>query len=186
MDEMPGWKTPVLGQDTNPEGWVDNPRRIDIRHNLNAMREHIGKDDSILDVGCYAGYLNDYFGRERYTGIDLFPEHIELAQKLHPGQEHKYRVGDLFELQDRANVVICSRVLIHIPYFEKAVERLIKCTERLLICVLKITPEPGIERHEKNGQMFYQRSFSQQMVDAAFGKCKVSHHRKYSNVYKWV
>src|SRR5688572_27460689 len=122
---MPGWKTPATGQITAHEGWL-NGRRVDIRSNFEHMRAHLKPEDSILDVGCYGGYLKDYFGWSNYTGIDAFREHVDLARRWHPQGERCFRIGDLFDLEEKmADVVICSRVLIHLPRFDEAVAKLI-------------------------------------------------------------
>lgn len=193
MGEMEGWKSLGMAQDYNPEGWVEDTRRINIKRNFGHLRNFLKPEDSILDVGCYAGYLKDYLEDSvtpfrEYLGIDLFQEHIDLAQRLHPNRKECFKQGDLFEMTDRADVVVCSRVLIHIPDFEKAVQKLISAANRLVLAILKITPEETCERFQNpnNGEWFYQRSFTEDQVRKAFGDCQIYHFLKFSNVYKWV
>lgn len=176
-----------MGQMSAHKGWVDDVRRIDIFDNLNHIKGLLSPEDSILDVGCYAGYARDFFrNNDNYLGIDLFPEHIELAREYHPDCPDKFKVGDLFELEDKADVVVCSRVLIHIPNFKEAVAKLIAAANRLVVAVIKIEPVGRCERFSNDKGSFWQRSFSGEQVNEAFGECQVATFRKYSNVYKFT
>jgi SAM-dependent methyltransferase len=58
----------------------------------------IGARDSVLDVGCGFGDFLTYLQRAcayrgHYTGVDLVPEFIDAAKRLHP--EGNFRVADL-------------------------------------------------------------------------------------------
>lgn len=54
------------------------------------------KGAKVLDVGCglgaFFGYLKKQRVRADYTGVDLFPNVIEEAKKLHPGARFEARV----------------------------------------------------------------------------------------------
>ena len=54
--------------------------------------------DSILDIGCGWGRLLSLLPREwkgRYTGMDISPDFIALADKLHAGPDREFHVGDM-------------------------------------------------------------------------------------------
>lgn len=67
---------------------------------------------SILDIGCGHGDFGEYiqglgFGlKGKYTGIDLLPEHIDIAQRRFP--EAEFIQGDYLETEvPKADLVIC-------------------------------------------------------------------------------
>ena len=182
-DLMLGWEISDMRQNSDVEQWVRRPVTIDIRPNLDHLADFLVKDESILDVGCGAGYLKDYLKWKNYIGVDICPDEIERALKLHPG-EACFKIGNLFDLEEKADVVICSRVLIHIP-FEEAVAKLIQLATRLLIVILKIGPVDKLERFHSQLGSFYQMEFSRDTVNRVFGKCVVATFSKYSNIYKW-
>lgn len=59
----------------------------------------IQSGDSVLDVGCGYGDFYDYLNRQgvdvKYTGFDINPDFIDIAQGKYPGQQ--------FELKDIIN-----------------------------------------------------------------------------------
>lgn len=66
---------------------------------------------SILDVGCYGGWLYGYLGKpDNYTGIDIWEEGIQAAKELFP--EGDFRVCDLFEFRERRDFVWCSQLSV--------------------------------------------------------------------------
>jgi SAM-dependent methyltransferase len=76
------------------DGW----KRIEDRHR-EILREKIGKEDSVLDCGCAYGRLLTLLPRNwegYYCGVDLSPDFIQEALKLHPGR--RFLSGDLRNL----------------------------------------------------------------------------------------
>jgi len=59
---------------------------------------------SVLDVGCGCGHLVDYFDENgihvEYTGVDMTPHQIALAQELHPALAERFRVANLLTAED--------------------------------------------------------------------------------------
>jgi SAM-dependent methyltransferase len=65
---------------------------------------------SVLDVGCYTGYLYHWLGKPKnYTGIDTWPEAIEVAKEFAP--EGDFRVADVRMFEGKYDVVWASQVL---------------------------------------------------------------------------
>lgn len=80
--------------------WNETERRQ--RERLAAS---IGPSDSVLDAGCGYGRLLDLMPKDwqgPYLGVDLSPDFIALARKLHPGRS--FRNLDLRDLRE-----ICSQ-----------------------------------------------------------------------------
>ncbi len=75
---------------------------------------HLGPDLSLLDVGCGPGSITaDLAGRVgRVVGIDSSPEAIAAARADHP--EVDLRVADLFDVEERFDVVHAHQVLQHV------------------------------------------------------------------------
>lgn len=74
--------------------------RIEAKHR-EILAYYIKDTDLILDCGCGWGRLYDLLPRvyglhRRYLGIDLSPDFIALARKLHPGIP--FQEGDLLNL----------------------------------------------------------------------------------------
>lgn len=77
--------------------------------------------ENLLDCGCGTGpmisLLNEVYPERHYTGIDLTPKMIEVAQRKQlPNAE--FLVGDCEELpfsDDSFDVVICSQSFHHYP-----------------------------------------------------------------------
>ena len=95
-------------------------RTYKIEANLLDLQNELREGDSLLDVGCYLGDIADFC--EDYTGVDINVDSVEMAKSFHP--KKNFYVGDVFSLEGAYDVVFCSRVLIHLPDFEKALKRL--------------------------------------------------------------
>jgi len=82
--------------------------------------DRIGAHETVLDLGCGNGVVAcDIAGRSgaQVVAIDLNPENIAAARRLHAHPRVEYVVGDI--LQDlpgrRCDVVVLSNVLEHLP-----------------------------------------------------------------------
>jgi SAM-dependent methyltransferase len=68
----------------------------------------------ILDVGCYTGCLYHWLGKpDGYTGIDNWPEAIQVAKEFAPGVD--FRVADLNSFETEPYDVVWSSQLILNP-----------------------------------------------------------------------
>lgn len=81
--------------------------------------------ESLLDVGCGTGFLLELLSAQKgaqYTGLDLSPEMIKVAEKkMISGAE--FMVGSAEALpfaDDSFDVVTCSQSFHHYPHPEKA------------------------------------------------------------------
>lgn len=131
-------------------------------------------------MGCGQGYGFEHMQWPDYTGIDLHAAEIEKAKELFP--RGKFLVGDLFNLESSWDVVMCSRVLIHIPNLDKAMERLLKAARKHL-CIYALAGDSGTTRYDyEDGSFSYMRSYTKEIWQS-FGKCSIQDLSKYSLIH---
>ncbi len=78
----------------------------------------LGKKAKVLDVGCGNSDYYDLFNNSgiRYTGIDISPNMIRIAQEKHPNGIFKVQDMNSMNLeQDSFDGIFCFFSLIHIP-----------------------------------------------------------------------
>lgn len=68
------------------------------RHLLNRFAEETRGQGLVADLGCGPGHIAHYLHEQGVTvvGIDISPEMIRVALRLHPGPE--FQVGDMTQL----------------------------------------------------------------------------------------
>ena len=143
------WQVDELTQTQDAHEWIESPDKISlIQSNMQVLVTHLKKlmkPVRLLDVGCYGGYLYDYLIRHGvdvdYTGIDIVPAAVEAAAKAHKDTDARFMVGDVYDLSQFKNnefdVVCCYRVLIHIPFWERALSNLCR-VGKSVHCAIKI------------------------------------------------
>lgn len=134
-----------------------------IKGALDALMEN--EFNTVLDVGCYGGYVFDYLKARRsdflYTGIDIQEDVIEEAIELHKehGPDCEFRCADLFNLPlpfNRAfDVVFCSRVAIHLPDLGLFVDKLLEVTGKLLIFNVKLADKNIVQRYRVGDKGYF-------------------------------
>lgn len=103
------------------------------------------KPKSILDVGCGEGFTlerlrNRKIG-DKLEGVDFLDAAIELGKKEHPNITLKK--ASIYALPYRDNsfdTVLCSEVLEHLEFPEKALEELVRVSSKYV--VLSVPNEP--------------------------------------------
>jgi len=135
----------ILGQYEDVTKYVTNPLTISpsIRAAFLKLADVMQNQTSLLDIGCYGGYAFDLVRQGSseqlsYTGVDINQEVIEAAKELHHDSSATFVCADLFDLGDEyaADVVFCSRVLIHMTNIKAGLMKLWELTNRHLICTL--------------------------------------------------
>jgi 2-polyprenyl-3-methyl-5-hydroxy-6-metoxy-1,4-benzoquinol methylase len=82
------------------------------------LRSQIGRDGSVLDVGCgirpvFARWLKR--GPKEYLGIDAYPPYIEYCKRHWPKYSFKLHVAPPLPLEDDAfDIVILDDVIEHL------------------------------------------------------------------------
>jgi len=149
-----------------------------LRDNISDVKEILKPEYSLLDAGCCEGHMYKELGHKRYLGIDLFPQFIAEARRNYP--EAKFQQWDIFDLSGSWDVVLASRVLIHIPDFKGAFEKLLSCTRKKLILFVSIGgDEKGIELIK--GRPVYLQNFSRKTLES-LGKCEIRERGSYATV----
>lgn len=100
---------------------------------------------SVLDVGCGEGFTlqrltNQKIGK-KLEGVDFVQEALDLGKKIHP--HLKLIKGDLYELpyeNDSFDLLLCTEVLEHLEYPQKALQELIRVSKKYIL--LSVPHEP--------------------------------------------
>lgn len=105
------------------------------------LKEKIIAGDRVLDVGCGGGhYLRSLKNTIQvpfsYTGVDITPEYIELANKAWANEaDTHFAIGDIYDLDyddNEFDIVMCSNMLYHLPSIEKPVSELLRVCNKVL------------------------------------------------------
>jgi ubiquinone/menaquinone biosynthesis C-methylase UbiE len=97
---------------------------VEFHYTKKILREFIGKNDSVIEVGCGTGYYGMHFANKckEYVGIDLFPCHIEIFQRKIQESGIKNlscNVNDATNLKgigdSSFDVVLCLGPMYHLP-----------------------------------------------------------------------
>ena len=157
-----------------------NPNKLGkILRSLDWIKGLISPEDSVLDVGCGRGFVYEYLGHKNYKGIDLSADEIEIAVNSWPGVD--FSVGDLFSIEGTWDVVLCSRVLLHVAPLEDAIRKLMDASRKRLILIAAISTEDTVEEHWQDSRRAYFRRISRNTLDS-FGKNLVHDIGAYSVV----
>ena len=74
-------------------------------------------DDSILDVGCGFGdfiyileshYIGTPYIMNKYTGIDIVPEFLEIAEGKYPYNKVKFKLSTIFYIKKKYDWIFGS------------------------------------------------------------------------------
>jgi 2-polyprenyl-3-methyl-5-hydroxy-6-metoxy-1,4-benzoquinol methylase len=106
---------------------------------------------SILDVGAGEGFTLEALRKNKIAknleGIEYMDDALALAKKLHP--EVMIKKGDIYKLPYKANsfdLIICTEVLEHLEYPDKAIDELKRVTKKYIIISVPNEPHFTIQR----------------------------------------
>ena len=173
---MADWREKFYGQHyAKKTGKIDS--------NIKECQAILSPEYSLLDVGCNIGSVYQALGHKNYEGIDLDPDAIETARSRFPGVS--FRVGDLYDLEGLWDVVLVSRVLMHVAPLDEAMNRLLSAARKYLVLFVPIAPEDECEVHGHDIQetkvYSYFRRFSEHTF-RTFGRCSIVNREPYSTV----
>ncbi|MCG6157843.1 tetratricopeptide repeat protein [Rubinisphaera margarita] len=108
-----------------PEGWDVRP------HLWELLRIHLQR--RIVEVGCGYGRLCQAFPTDYYVGVDINPEAVEQARRVHPGYE--FQSIDFCDDYPKADAIMAYTVLLHIDddTIGSMLERICRSTDVVLI-----------------------------------------------------
>ena len=76
----------------------DQTRRHQYLAEFRWLEKLVSPGQELLDVGCGSGRLLEFLSGVTYTGIDLSPQLIRLAQEQHPECASQFQVADMHAL----------------------------------------------------------------------------------------
>lgn len=166
---MADWRTSLSAQ--------SSPHSLDkISKNLKEFMHYWQSGQSILDVGCGVGAVYSFLGRpEKYIGVDRNAGELEKARQYFDAD---FREGDLFDLDLKADWVLCSRVLMHVGETLRAIQKLRSYGRLCLIVPVGKDEVSKIETYE--GKTYF-RTFSRELLESA-GSCKITEFHPYATV----
>ena len=148
-----------------------------ITKNLKEFQKLFHKTHSLIDVGCGVGSIYEFLGRPiNYIGVDINQEEVRHAQRRFP--DARFEVCDLFDLELKADWILCCRVLMHVPSPLKAIETLKRCGRVVLIVPVSTN---ALAKDSFTGGFTYFRTFSRDTLEQA-GSCRIYQHVPYSTV----
>jgi SAM-dependent methyltransferase len=121
------------------ERGVDHPSR-------RKLRELLRPGESVLDIGCQTGVeyqgLSEHGPPVRYTGVELSPAAVQLAQKYFP--DATFLVGDVqqgLDLDDQSfDTVFCRHLLEHLSDIDRAIPEMLRLARQRIIMVFFLAP----------------------------------------------
>ena len=148
-EQMDGWETTQMQQ--------INPRKTErIEWALEIVKQELLPEDTILDVGCGQGYIHAYLGQpSKYLGIDISPQEVQIARTNCPGVD--FECMSLFHMRGYFDVVLCSRVLMHIAPFDKALRKLYDLSRRRLFIITELADKDEVEWQTPKGMGWWYR-----------------------------
>jgi predicted TPR repeat methyltransferase len=121
--------------------WDDLPRRVNLaKAVVKNILPHLSGDEKILEFGCGTGLvgLNIAPFVKTITGIDTSQKMVEKFNekaKKHNLNAKAY-VKDIFEINERFDIVISSMTLHHIKDINKLNEKLLQITNKVFLADL--------------------------------------------------
>mgnify|MGYP001560161917 CR=1 FL=1 len=170
---MSDWRKKFYGQ--------HNPHSLGkIHKNLLGLQAILKHEDTLLDVGCNVGEVYKFLGHQNYEGIDLNPELIKSAKERWP--DVNFHEGDLFKLEGKWDVVLASRVLMHVAPFQKAMKKLLSAAKRKLVVFVPIADRDYVQELKLfDDKVAYFRRFSESAMHSV-GECQIIRYEPYSIV----
>lgn len=92
-----------------PSGFGEFPEGFDVREVLKSLAEDLNYK-SIIDFGCGYGRLCQSFAKEKYLGIDVNKEALEMAEKKYEG----YRFELSHPKPRYADIYLAHTVFLHL------------------------------------------------------------------------
>jgi hypothetical protein len=107
---------------------------FDIAYDL--IKDRVGKDAVLLDVGCSAGFFLDQWYKKGFTnlhGLDPLIGSIEYAQKNRPHLKTKVGFFGLRENDIACDVLIFFQTIFRVPYEDKLFDAIDRCAKNYVL-----------------------------------------------------
>ena len=113
------------------------------------LSKYIRPGSSILDIGCATGgfihVFQEYEPTISYTGVDISPEMITQARKLHPGVRFEATDGDRLPFADDSfSIVFISGALHMAPNWRDILSEAWRVTKDFFIFDVRLKEKPPV------------------------------------------
>lgn len=117
--------------------------------------------DAVLEIGSGAGHIYASLRRQfpglDYTGIDITPSYVEMANELFCREPNaRFLLGDLYQPhlpRSQYDLVICYNVLLHLPDYQLPLARLLDLTSRVLFIRTSLAQTTTIRRDHRSARV---------------------------------
>ena len=101
------------------------------------IAKHVGKSDTVLDVGCGAGTLAHHLPNNKYLGLDSSPQAIEIASKKY---NKNFMIADVEELavlfkDNEYDVVVIKHCLNTVKDWRETVRQMFRIANKKVIII---------------------------------------------------
>ena len=119
---------------------------------LRSIIKSIDAKETVLDVGCASGhYLRSirYLSEKcKYTGVDATEKYINSAKEVFKDDKNSnFILQDIYELNQKADIVFCCNVLLHLPRIDKPLENLLNAANKKLVIRTLISETTHFSKH---------------------------------------
>lgn len=107
---------------------------------------------SICDLGCAEGdaipALRKKFFNSKITGTDISPTAIKKAAQIY--KDIEFKIGDIFadNAKEEYDVVFCSNVIEHFPFFQNTLRNILRKSRLYTIILCPLREDFEISEHE--------------------------------------
>lgn len=123
------------------------------------VKEHVGTDDRLLDIGCGIGSLEERLREHDMTGIDRSEAMVRTAQQRAPGS---FLIGDARALpiqSDAVDAIVFVAMLEFIPDIETTLDEAVRVLESdgTFVGLVLNTRSDYVQSHlQRDGSYFQQ------------------------------
>ena len=119
---------------------------------LREIIKSIDDKESVLDVGCASGhYLRSirYLSNNcKYVGVDATEKYINFAREVFQDDDNSnFLLEDIYELNQKADIVFCCNVLLHLPSIEKPLKNLLNAANKKLLIRTLLSETTHFSKH---------------------------------------
>jgi len=154
--------------------WDDLPRRVNLaKAVVNNILPHLKGDEKVLEFGCATGlvglniapFVKEVIGID--TSLKMVEKFNEKTKKLNPNA--KAKLQDIFEVEDKFDIVISSMTLHHIKDINSLSNKLSTIANKVFLADL--VKEDGSFHTRGNDDVFH-FGFSKKDLDKYFKNWK--------------
>lgn len=119
---------------------------------LRQIIKSIDEKETVLDVGCASGHylrsIRSLSNNCKYLGVDATEKYINSAREVFKDDAcSNFLVEDIYELNQKADIVFCCNVLMHLPSLEKPLKNLLMAANKKLIVRTLISENTHLSKH---------------------------------------